>query len=130
MGGVYRDQGLDAVSNWLMPLLRPYVEVTYCNMREEHFLSETVVPPQLGAPTVYTRSPVSSTLSEGRVLGSPSYLSGFPNNPRRPTAPLASVSQQSSAQAGEGVGTHPDIPRARRRRRRRDAGEQGKFYLR
>jgi hypothetical protein len=91
VGGVYRDQGGDVVSNWLMSLLRPYVEVAYCIMREEHLLPETVVPPQLGAPTVYTRSPVSSALSEGAELGSPSYLSGFPGDPRRLTAPLAGV---------------------------------------
>jgi len=91
VGGVYREQGADIVSNWLMSLLRPYVEVAYCDMREEHLLPETVVPPQLGASTVYTRSPVLSGLPEGAELGSPSYLSGFSGDPRRPTAPLASV---------------------------------------
>jgi hypothetical protein len=78
VGGVYRDQGFDVVSNWPMSLLRPYAEVVYRNVWEEHLLPETVVPPHLGAPTVYTRSPVSSALSEGAKLGSPSYLSGFP----------------------------------------------------
>ena len=33
MGGVYRDQGQQAVSKWLIPLFKPRVEAAYQNLR-------------------------------------------------------------------------------------------------
>ena len=133
MGGVYRDRGPDVASDWLMSLLRPYVEGAYRRVREEHLL-----PPET---TAHKPSPFSSTSSERAGPGLPSYPAGFPHDLRRLTPPQTSVPQQSSAWAGGGVDTRravTDKPRGRRRRRRSspkdggsgDAGEQGKFSSR
>jgi hypothetical protein len=116
-----------------MSLLRPYVEGAYRRVREEHLL-----PPET---TAYKPSPFSSTSPERGGPALPSYPAGFPRDHRRLTALQASVPQQSSAQAGDGVDTRravTDKPRGRRRRRRSspkdggsgDAGEQGKFSSR
>jgi len=139
VGGLYRDQGAEVVSKWLMSLLRPHVKLAYQSVREAHLLPpETEAPSQLEGPAAYQPSPFSSISFEGTGAAFPSYLSGFPRDHRQLTPPEASVPQQGSAQAGDGVGTRRavnDKPRGRRRRRRstlkdvgcEDAGEQGTF---
>ena len=44
MGGLYRDQGLKVVSNWLMSLLQRQIEVAYRSVREDYLLPEIEVP--------------------------------------------------------------------------------------
>ena len=136
VGGLYRDQGAEVVSKWLMSLLRPHVKLAYQSVREAYLLPpETGSSSQLEAPTAYQPSPFSSASFEDAGTAFPSYPPGFPRDHRQLTPPEASVPQQGSAQAGDGVGTRRavnDKPRSRRRRRRstlkdvgcEDAGEQ------
>ncbi|TFK55402.1 ribonuclease III [Heliocybe sulcata] len=42
VGGLYIDQGMDAVKAWLNPLLRPYVQEAYDVVKEEH----STIPPE------------------------------------------------------------------------------------
>ena len=139
VGGVYRDQGAEVASKWLMSLLRPHVKAAYQSVREAYLLPPvTEAPSPFEASTAYKPSPFSSTSLEGAGAAFPSYLPGFPRDLRQLTPPEAIVTQQSSAQAGDGVGTRRavnDRPRGRRRRRRSslkdvgrgDTGEQGTF---
>jgi len=136
VGGLYRDQGAEVVSEWLISLLRPHVKAAYRSVREDYLLPpETEPPQQFEAPTAYGPSFLSSTSSEGAGPDLPSYLATGPRDHHRLTAPQADVLQQSSTQAGDGVGTRravTDTPRGRRRRRRlsprgggsREAGKQ------
>lgn len=127
MGGVYRDQGVEVVSEWLISLLQPHVEDAYRKVREDHLL-----PPE-SDPSLS-----SSTSSEGPGAALPSYLAGGPSDLRRLTALQANVPQRGSAQAGDSVGTRRAVHRGRRRRRRSStsdggsgyAGKQGSFSLR
>ena len=136
MGGVYRDQGAEVASKWLMSLLRPHVKVAYQSLREAYLLHPvTEAPLPAEASTAYKPSPFSSTSLEGAEAAFPSYRPGFPRDHYRKTLPDVSVPQQSSAQAGDGVGTRRavnDRPHGRRRRRSfsrdggsGDAGEEG-----
>ncbi|KAN0118357.1 Ribonuclease III domain containing protein [Russula decolorans] len=139
VGGVYRDQGAEAASNWLISLLRPYVEVAYRSMREVHLLPpETEIPRQLETPTTHDSSSFSSTSSDGASPALPSYPAGRPRDHRQLPPPQANMPRRSSAQAGDGIGTRcavTDKPRVRRRRRRssprdggsEDAGKLGHF---
>ena len=136
VGGVYRDQGAEVASKWLMSLLRPHVKVAYQSVRKDYLLppvTEATWPVE--ASTAYKPSPSSSTSLEGAEAALPSYLPGFPRDHFQNTPPDVSVHQQSSAQAGDGVGTRRavnDRPHGRRRRRSfssdggsGDAGEKG-----
>lgn len=140
VGGVYRDQGAEVASNWLITLLQPHVEVAYQSVRTDHLLPlDTDVPQQVETSTARDSSPISSTLSEGASRALPSYLAGRLRDHRQFTTPQANMPRQSLAEAGDDVGTRravTDKPRGRRRRRRRssprddgseDAGKQGHF---
>lgn len=128
IGGVYRDQGPDVASNWLISLLRPHVEVAYRIVRKAHLLPDAEVLPQRETPTARDSSRFPSPSSEGTNPASPSYLAGGSHDNRQLPAPQANMRRQSPAQAGDGVGTRravTDKPRPRRRRRRsspRDGG--------
>ncbi|KAI0032950.1 ribonuclease III domain-containing protein [Vararia minispora EC-137] len=52
VGGLYKDQGLDAVSRWLSALFRPYVTEAYRVVRGQHGLPELAphLPPQQPSP--------------------------------------------------------------------------------
>ncbi|KAF9649367.1 ribonuclease III [Thelephora ganbajun] len=52
IGGLYLDQGLEAVGSWLRPLLLPYVLESYRMVREEYGL-----PPSDGGPPAKTVTP-------------------------------------------------------------------------
>lgn len=77
VGGLYVDQGLDAVKSWLIPLFRPYSTLAYSIVRTQHGLPPlptpestplliSVRPPWATSPlpiaynTAYT--PMSSTI--------------------------------------------------------------------
>ena len=47
VGGVYRDQGADVASNWLISLLRPYIEIAYQSAREVRLLDDQENPHSL-----------------------------------------------------------------------------------
>jgi hypothetical protein len=108
-------------------------------MREVHLLlPDTEVPPQL-EPTARDSSRFSPTLSEGASPALPSYPAGRSRDHYQHPPMQANMPRQSSAQAGDDVGTRravTDNPRVRRRRRRRssprdggseDAGKLGHF---
>ncbi|KAJ7639401.1 ribonuclease III domain-containing protein [Roridomyces roridus] len=64
IGGLYTDQGLEAVKAWLVPLFRPYAQTAYAIVRAQHGLPPVVstdVPTISHDPT----SPTSSVGSEG-----------------------------------------------------------------
>lgn len=139
VGGVYRDQGVEVVTEWLISLLQPHVEDAYRKVREDHLLPpETGDASRLETSTPFDPPPFSSTSSEGAGPALQGYLAGWPRDHRPLTALQASVPQQSSAQAGDGVGTRRAVHRGRRRRRRSSpsdggsgySGEQGTFSLR
>ncbi|TFK43849.1 ribonuclease III domain-containing protein [Crucibulum laeve] len=44
VGGLYVDQGLDAVKRWLDPLLRPYAKSAYLAVRQQHGLPALPTP--------------------------------------------------------------------------------------
>ena len=123
MGGLYRDQGAEVVSEWLISLLQPHIEDAYRRVRENHLLPASI-------PSLF-----SSTSSEVAGSALPSYLAGGPRD-RRLTALQASVPQRSTAQVGDGAGSRraaTDIPRQRRRSSPGDSenggpsGKQGMF---
>jgi hypothetical protein len=119
VGGLYRDQGLEVVSKWLISLLQPHVEDAYRKMREDHLLPpETDAVSQLEAPASIDSSLLSSTSPEGAGPVLPSYLAGGSHDHRRLTALQAYVPLQNSAQAGDDVGTRRTVARGRRRRQR------------
>jgi hypothetical protein len=108
VGGVYRDQGLEVVSEWLFPLIQSHVEAAYQTVRKEYLLPPTtaaVLQPR--TPTTHYPSPSSPTSSEDA----------------RPDVP-----QQGSGKAGGGVSFRPhvvDQPSRKRQRRRRSDPKDG-----
>ena len=130
VGGVYRDQGAEVVSEWLTSLLQPHVEVAYQSVRKDHLLPDIEVPQQRETPTARDSSRLSSTSSEGASPASLIYGAASSRDHRQLPTAQANMRRQSSAQAGDGVGTRravTDKPRARLRRRRsspRDGGSE------
>ena len=107
-------------------------------MRKEHLLPDTESAQQLETPTARDAAQFSSSSSEEASSALPSRLVGGPRDHRQLPTRQANMSRQSSAQAGDGVGTRravTDKPRVRLRRRRssprdgrsEDAGKQGRF---
>src|ERR1700733_8188475 len=70
IGGLYLDQGLDAVREWLYPLFRPYAKAAYLIVREQHGLRPS--PPlesDLGDLTAATTTTaMNSTTTPGGHL--------------------------------------------------------------
>lgn len=144
MGGVYRDQGFDVVSNWLSSLIRRQVEAAYQTVRKEYLLppTTTVAISQTGGPA--TRYPSPPTSSRGARPDASSHLAGDRGDPsQRISQPQADLHQQGPRNAGAGGGASgpPDVaerPSHKRRRRRSNpkegdskvAGEQGRFSSR
>ncbi|EEB88830.1 hypothetical protein MPER_13150 [Moniliophthora perniciosa FA553] len=69
VGGLYIDQGLQAVQSWLNPLFRPYVEIAYNTVRTQYGL----VPLTISTPPA---SP-SSTVTAMNTQGSAEHLTLF-----------------------------------------------------
>jgi len=76
VGGVYRDQGLEAVSKWLNLLLTCHVEAAYQTVRKEYLLPPTTaaLPYPVASSTHYPTPPSptasSSTLPQEELVGS------------------------------------------------------------
>jgi hypothetical protein len=65
MGGVYRDQGLEVISEWLFLLIQSHVEAVYQTVHKEYLLPPTtaaVLQPQ--TPTTHYPLLSSPTSSE------------------------------------------------------------------
>ncbi|KAF8897912.1 ribonuclease III domain-containing protein, partial [Infundibulicybe gibba] len=61
VGGLYVDQGLDAVKTWLDLLFRPYARAAYIVVRKQHGL------PALPTPSASPRSPPSTPLDKDEI---------------------------------------------------------------
>ena len=146
MGGVYRDQGFDTVSNWLSSLIQCRVEAAYQTVRKEYLLppTTTVATPQTGgAMTRYPSPPISS---RGARPDAPSNVVGDRGYPsQRISQPQTDLPQQGPRKVDAGgqgsVSGPPDVaerPSHKRRRRRSNpkegdskvAGEQCRFHPR
>ena len=95
MGGVYRDQGPEVLSNWLTPLFQSRVDAAYQNLRQLYLLlPETSAPPQPVAPTA--RYPLPDA---GPAL--PSRLAQHVVAARRKRQRSFNSRESGSARAGE-----------------------------
>ncbi|KAG6861838.1 hypothetical protein C0995_011135 [Termitomyces sp. Mi166 len=63
IGGLFHEQGLEAVRRWLDPLLTPYAAVAYQMVRLQHGL------PVLSAPFLPSQSSVNNTLTPMTTIG-------------------------------------------------------------
>ncbi|OSD04578.1 ribonuclease III [Trametes coccinea BRFM310] len=69
VGGLYLDQGLEAVKAWLQPLLRPFLAVAYRIVRVQHGLSPE--PPYPTSPPPSYSYATTGTNGAARPLGAP-----------------------------------------------------------
>ncbi|KZS97823.1 ribonuclease III [Sistotremastrum niveocremeum HHB9708] len=76
VGGIYLDQGLEAVKRWLWTLLQPCIEESYEEVRKEHRLPASSASP-FGHRT--------SSHAAGSVISSPGRLQTGPSSPAPPT---------------------------------------------
>ena len=68
MGGLFSEQGLDAVKRWLDPLFRPLIDAAYRAERRDYFKPEPVAPATPTSPCSETST--SSLLKEAmEILG-------------------------------------------------------------
>lgn len=139
VGGLYRDQGLEAVRKWIIPVVQPQVEAMYQNLRDDYLpeaISVTRVP---AAP--YPSPSSSSTSLESAGPASPSRPARDSGDSHRSLRPRTNGSQQGSKQVGVGVENHPKhVEKSRSNRKRRrpsqgdgrngDSGKQGLVLLR
>lgn len=79
VGGLYLDQGLEAVKAWLNPLFRPFVTAAYRIVRQQHGLPPLATPPpsasaspspsSSSSPSPSPIHPDPSTTSIGATIG-------------------------------------------------------------
>ena len=75
IGGLYVEQGLEAVRRWLDPLFRPYAECAYKLVREEHGLPPFPTPsPSPGPPTQPSRAGSTDPRTPSTTDGHLSYF--------------------------------------------------------
>jgi len=107
VGGVYEDNGLEAVKAWLQPLFRPYMKEAYRHVRIQHGLS-----PDPPTPTSATRPHEIFTLPTAtwsnppppRHVPSVGHLSLFNQHLQQQSKPIEWVYTDS---VGEGTRTTP-----------------------
>ena len=106
VGGLYRDQGLDAIRKWIIPLIRPHVEAAYQYLRDDY------APVAIAIPRVpmasYPSPPPSSASSDGAVPASPSRHARDSGKFHQSPPPRVNVPQQGSGRAGGGADNHPE----------------------
>ncbi|KAH9855085.1 ribonuclease III [Lenzites betulinus] len=116
VGGLYLDQGLEAVKAWLHPLIRPFLVIAYRSVRVQHGLSPE--PPYPMHPPPYT-----NTAGDALPSGVPAYPSQTWSTPPPPRMPASighlslfnqhmqqqckSIEWVYSDSAGEGTRTTP-----------------------
>lgn len=77
VGGLYLDQGLEAVKAWLNPLFRPFVTAAYQIVRHQHGLPPLTTPPLSASPSPSSspspspssNSPIHPDLSSASSIG-------------------------------------------------------------
>ena len=133
VGGLYRDQGLDVIRKWIIPLVRPHVEAAYQYLRDDYAPEAISMPGVPMAP--YPSPPPSSASSDGTGPASQS-RSARDLDSHRSLRQRVNVPPQGWSRVGGGVENHPkDIDQSRSNDRRRrsgqgngrseDSGEQG-----
>jgi hypothetical protein len=106
VGGLYKDQGLNAVREWLTDLLKPRVEVEYRVVREEYLLPPVAdATPQSADPTTGYPPPPSPHNTERALRSGPTE---DPGQPSRRAQPQANRSQRGSGQARSDVGARSE----------------------
>jgi len=132
VGGVYRDQDLEVVTEWLRKLMRSQVKAAYQTVRKEYLLpptaTATTASPPSGVPTTDYPSRPSSTASEGAGPNPSSHLAEDPDDSaRRMPPPQADASKQGSGRAGGDNSPRSDWADqpSRKRRRRRSNPKEG-----
>lgn len=136
MGGLYRDQDLEVVTEWLRKLMKSQVEAAYQTVRKEYFppptstSTSTAASPPSGVPTTDYPSPSSPTTSEGaRPDTTSSHLAEDPDDSaRRMPPPQADASKEGSGRAGGDTGNSlrsDSVTVGRKRRRRRSNSKEG-----
>ena len=119
VGGLYRDQGLEVIKNWIIPIVQPHVEAAYQNLRDD-YLPEAIL---LRVSTAsYPSPPPSSASSEGAEPASPSRPARDPDTHRSPR-PRVNIPLQGSGRVGGGVENHLEIDQSRSNQRRRRSGQ-------
>jgi hypothetical protein len=115
VGGLFREQGFEVVTEWLNLVFRPRVEAVYQYFRDDYLMSG----PQA---VLLPREPTASY---------PSPPSEAPDLPSRPTGerhrtlpPRTNEPQQGSGRVGGSMGNRPEvIDHSRRNRRRRRSSQ-------
>lgn len=78
IGGLYLDQGLDAVKQWLYPLFRPYAKAAYLIVRQQHglpvFASSPRSTPTAGSDAVDLTTTATTTSTTGHLALFNQYL--------------------------------------------------------
>ncbi|KAL0950144.1 hypothetical protein HGRIS_010140 [Hohenbuehelia grisea] len=104
VGGLYRDQGLEAVKAWLHPLLIPYLSEAYTIVRRQHGLPAT---PSLAPPAPWRSLSSQSSSSQSSTNGPPDTPPGSVG----PESAAVSVSPSpvsfSAAEDGADAGSAP-----------------------
>ena len=98
MGGLYLDQGLEAVKDWLCPLFRPYIIEAYSQVRIQHCL-----PPEVDVPPVFPTLNASPPMSS-RYAANMGHLSLFNQQLQQQGKHIEWVFSDS---AGQGTRTTP-----------------------
>ncbi len=132
MGGLYREQGIDVVTKWLISVFQPLVEDIYQRLRDD-YLKQAVLLPQV--PTASYPSPPPHKSPEGT---GPTLSRRSTGERHRSLPPRANEAQQGSGWVVGNMGNCPEVidqPRSNRRRRRRSSqvdsrsGDSGKEGL-
>ena len=139
MGGLYRDQGLEVVRKWIIPVIQPRVEAMYQNLRDD-YIPEAIPLTRIPTSPHPLPSPPSTSLeSAGHAL--PSRPARDSGDSHRSLRPRTNVSQQGSERVRGGVENRPeDVDKSKSNRKRRrpsqgdgrngDSGKQGLVLLR
>ena len=104
MGGLYKDQGLDVVMEWLALLFKSRVEAAYQVVRREYLLQPvSEVIPRAMKPTVSYPSPPSYTSSHSTEHTLPSGPAEDPGQPIRRILWQVNLPQEGPGRARSGI---------------------------
>ena len=81
MGGLYREQGLEVIRNWIIPIVQPHVEAAYQNLRDDYLPGAILLRVSSASSA---SPPPSSASSEGAEPALPSRPARNPDTHRNP----------------------------------------------
>ena len=134
MGGLFREQDLEAVRRWLNAVFQPHVEATYLYFRNDHE-AKAVLQPRV--PTASIPPPPSSEVSEGVRPGSSSRPTGERHQSLRSQT---NEPRKGSGRVGGSMVNRPEVVHQSSSKRRGgrsgqvdgrkgDTGEQDLFHI-